>query len=286
MSEDEDMSEWESEEDVIVEELESASRELSRAKRELSWDELQMKSALILLLSVRNTVLDVLAEDGSGDFKELQDECELQDIDAILRVAYLVREFHNTQFAFKMVYRYESILWVLLEHFWWPGEDYTLSDISRPKKPKTTKDDIGFVSYEYCKEQITEVSKTLEPLDRVFRFSIESMHQRKMYACDFIFSLEKLRTIFDNMLWRVKLWTADVKAFQIFNAAFLCWINDIGGVVVDILEFWKSDVADMMVARLMDMSRKMSSYCDSLDSSILQWPFIGIEDMGELKNLI
>lgn len=70
---------------------------------------------------------------------------------------------------------------------------------SLDEEPKNTDDGIGFVSYGYSKEQITKLSSKLELLDRVFRFNIDSVNQRKMYACDFILSLEKLRTIFGDM---------------------------------------------------------------------------------------
>lgn len=70
----------------------------------------EIKSALILILSVRNIILGVLQEHNSEALTELQRECEYDDIDDIMRAAYLALEFDNTEFAFYMVHRYQGII--------------------------------------------------------------------------------------------------------------------------------------------------------------------------------
>jgi hypothetical protein len=282
MSTDDDMPDWESQEDVIKDDLTSALQDLSRAEGQIVSNKLEVKkSALILILSVRNTILGVLQEDDFGALKKLKRECEYQDIDLIMRAAYLTFEFDNIELASYVIHRYQTIIWGLLEYL--GDEDCFVWDVSPSANLDDLDDDIGFVSYEHSRSEVQEVLNTLQSLDRAFRFDRHSLQQRKIYAFDFIFSLEKLRTIFGDIFAKEEWEIHDIKKFQIFNTAFLWWINDVGELVMQLLEYWKSEQMSMMVARLIDMSRKIIDYCGSENVAALEGTFIGIDDMSELE---
>ena len=275
---------WGSQKDIIKDELSAALRELSKAETGLGWNETSIKRAIVEIVFVRNRVLDVLEEKKFfKSLRKLKRKCKDEDIDLIMRAAYLADENSNIWLSSYIVQRYRGITLGLLNYLE-SGANQLSEDQKLPKDIKNIYTDIGFVSYEHSKVLANDVLKILKNLDKAFRWDKHSLPQRKIYAFDFIFSLEKLRTIFAHICTREEIESHDLRIFEIFKSAFLWWIDDVGELVTDLLEYWKSEDMFMMVAILMDMSQKIVNYCDNLDASMLEGPFIWIENTSELEN--